>query len=112
MRNHDMHCRKLEPRQHCHNVAPALAFDHALLAGQDSATKPCRRLAAAGRELEVQEAHGVCHIIVAHLGHINYPMVLSPLPQSSSFAIVSSEICSTCKPLGCVMREACAADRL
>ena len=36
IRNHDVHCRKLEPRQNRHDVAPALAliFDHALLAGQ------------------------------------------------------------------------------
>ena len=39
MRNHDIHCRKLVPRQHRHDVAPALAFDHALLSGQGTATR-------------------------------------------------------------------------
>ena len=34
MRNHDLHCRKLKPRQHHHDVATALAFDDAFLAGQ------------------------------------------------------------------------------
>ena len=36
MRNHDIHCRKLKPRQHRHDVATALALNHALLAGQGS----------------------------------------------------------------------------
>ena len=33
MRNHDIQRRKLKPRQHRHDVAPAMAFDPALLAG-------------------------------------------------------------------------------
>ena len=34
VRNHGIHCRNLKPRQHRHDVAPALAFDHALQAPQ------------------------------------------------------------------------------
>ena len=45
MRNHDIHCRKLEPRQHRHSVGPVLAFDHALLAGQGPVARLRRRLA-------------------------------------------------------------------
>ena len=47
MRIHDIHCRKLKPRQGRHDVAPALAFDHALLAGQGPVARLRRRLAAA-----------------------------------------------------------------
>ena len=54
VRNHDIHCRKLKPRQHRHDVAPALAFDHALLAGQRPVARRRRRLAAAGRDDQVQ----------------------------------------------------------
>ena len=41
MHNHNIHIRKLEPRQCRHDVAPALAFNHALLAGQDPGS--CRQ---------------------------------------------------------------------
>ena len=69
MSNHDIHCRKLKPRQHRHDVAPALAFDHALLGGLGPVAKLRRRLAAAGRD---DEAQGVCQVIVPHLGHLGY----------------------------------------
>ena len=69
MRNHDIHCRKLELRQHRQDVPPALAFDHALLAGQGPVPRFRRRLAAAGRH---DQAQGVCQVIVAHLGHLGY----------------------------------------
>ena len=69
VRNHDIHCRKLGPRQHRHDVAPALAFNYALLAGQGSVAKLRRRLAAAGRE---NQARCVCQVIMAHLGHLGY----------------------------------------
>ena len=62
VRNHDMHCRKLKPRQHRHNVAPALAFDHALLAGQGLVPRLRRRLEAGGRD---DQAQRVCQVIVA-----------------------------------------------
>ena len=69
MRNHDIHCRNLEPRQHRHDVTPALSFHHALLTGQGPVTRLRRRLAAAGRD---DQAQGVCRIIVAHPGHLGY----------------------------------------
>ena len=47
IRHHDIHCRMLEPRQHRHIVPPALAFNHALLAGQGPVPRHRRRLAAA-----------------------------------------------------------------
>ena len=46
VRNHDIHCRKPKLRQHRHDVAPALAFDHALLAGHGPVARLRRRLAA------------------------------------------------------------------
>ena len=69
MRNHDIHCCKLEPRQHRHDVAQALALEHALPAGQGLVTRPRRRLEAAGRDDQVQ---GVCQVIVAYLGDFGY----------------------------------------
>ena len=69
LRNHDFHFRKLEPRQHRHNDAPALAFDNALLAGQGPVVKLRRRLVAGGRDDQVQ---GGCQVIVAHLGDLGY----------------------------------------
>ena len=69
MRNRYIHSRKLEPRQHRNDVAPALAFDHVLLAGQGPAARLRRRLAAAGRD---DKAQGVCQVIVAHQGHLGY----------------------------------------
>ena len=59
MRNNDIHCRKREPLQHRHDVAPALAFNHALLAGQGPIARLRRRLAAANRDDQVQ---GCCQV--------------------------------------------------
>ena len=54
MRSHGIriHSRKLERRQHRHyvDVAPALAFNHALLADQGPVVGLRRRVAAAGRD--------------------------------------------------------------
>ena len=69
MHYHDIHCPKLEPRQHHHDVAPALALCHALLDGQVLVARLHRRLAAAGRD---DQAQCVCQVIVAHLGHLGY----------------------------------------
>ena len=69
VRNHAIYCRKLKQRQHRHDVASALAFAHALLAGQGPVTRLRRRLAAAGRD---DQAQGVLQVIVAHLGHLGY----------------------------------------
>ena len=67
MRNHDIHCRKLKPRQNRHDVAPALRFDRALFAGQGPVQRLRRRLAASRRD---DQAQGVCQVIVAHLDHL------------------------------------------
>ena len=47
--NHDLHCSKLEPRQHCHVVSPALAVNHAALSCQGPVERVGLRLAGAGR---------------------------------------------------------------
>ena len=67
MRSHHIHCRKLEPRQHRHDVEPALALDYALLAGQGPVARLRYQLAAAGRG---DQAQGVCQVIMTHVGHL------------------------------------------
>ena len=64
MRNHDIQCRKFEPRQHRHDVAPALEFDHALLSGQGPVVRLRRRLAVKGRD---DQAQGVCQGVMPHV---------------------------------------------
>ena len=62
MRNYRIHCRKLEPLQHRHDVALALAFHDALLSGQGPVATLRHRLAAAGRD---NHAQGVCQVTMA-----------------------------------------------
>ena len=69
MRNHDIHRCKIKPRQHRHEVAPALAFHHAFIAGHGTVSRLQTRLSAAGRD---DQAQGFGQVIMAHLGHLGY----------------------------------------
>ena len=69
MRNHDIHCRKLDPQQHRHDVTPALAFNHALVFGQAPFASLRRRFAAAGRDDQLQ---GVYQVVMAQMGRLTY----------------------------------------
>ena len=64
MRKHDIYCHKLEPRQHIHDLSPALVLNHALGASQVPVVRLYRQLSAAGRD---DQAQGNVQVIMAHL---------------------------------------------
>ena len=63
MRNHDIYRRNLK-RQH-HDVTPALAFDHALLAGQGPVLRLRRQLSLGDDMFVVSVWHRLGHKVPA-----------------------------------------------